>query len=113
MFVVKSTKSFEELSLFMVSLFVLLPLFVLRSSKLINPGHAEDDHNNAIKLKNRLEYAISSPKQRVVNEVDPGLDSMFEFRTDDSVESSDTTELDMITVDKKPKRARVTFEHIM
>ena len=76
MFVVKSTKSSEVFWFFVTLSCVLLPLFVLISSKLINPGHADDDHSNAIKLKKRLEYAIRSPKQSVVNEVDfnPALD---------------------------------------
>ena len=117
MFVVKSTKSLEGFWVSVTLSCVLLPLFVPMSSKLIRPGHAEDDHSNAIKLKKRLEYAIRSPKERVVNEVDfnPRLDciSWFEFVMEDSVENSDTTKLDMSTVDKKPKRASVTFEHMM
>ena len=45
-------------------------IFKLKSSRLINPGKADDDHSNAIRLKKRLEYAIKSPSDSVLRDVD-------------------------------------------
>ena len=116
MLVVKSNKSSVELTFMSdVSLCVILLFLEVISSKLINPGHADEDQSSAIKLKKRLEYAISSPKQRVFRDVgiNVGLGLVEHLLLFDSVENNDTIKLDTMTVDTKPTRARVTFEHIM
>ena len=118
-FVVKSNRlSVAFTCSFKVSLSVILIFLELMSSKLINPGQADEDQSNAIKLKKRLEYAISKPKQRVFKDVgtNEGLELLRladTLLTLVSVVNNETIKLDTITVDTKPTNASVTLEHII